>query len=63
MDKLIFVLVVLTGVLKVWNYWWGRIELFIKKFNLIIKQCYCIVWSVEKRQMVVKPDIVKTWRF
>ena len=25
---------------------------FIEKFSLFIKQCYCIVWSVEKIQKV-----------
>ena len=36
-----------------------RIQQFIKDFNLPIKQCYHIVWSVEKKGGV-NPNVAKT---
>ena len=42
-----------SGFKKGWNYLWRRTEFFIKGFNLFIKQCYLIAWSVKSSWKIV----------
>ena len=59
MEKLIFMVIVLTVFLKAFKLFIKKKQMIYWKFQLYIKQCHFSVWSVKKKIQKIKPEFFK----